>query len=89
MSEYIDVVLTKKGVFCAAPPWVVKAGDLVCLPNLLTGDNEVLEVISVSTDIVDGEHIKQIEQYIGYPLPKITAKYFLSKIEWEESNVHE
>ena len=71
MSKYIDVVLTANGVFCAAPPWVVKVGDLVCLPNALTGKNEALEVVSVATDSVDGEHIKQIESALtdaGYKL---------------------
>ena len=90
MSNYIDVILTKTGVFCAAPPWVVKEGDLVSLQNVLTGKDEVLEVVSVSTDSVDGDHIKQIEKSIGYPLPKITAKYYKSEVEWEdEENVHE
>lgn len=89
MTKYIDVLLTKSGVFCAAPPWVVKEGDLVSLPNLITGKDELLEVVSVSTDSTDGDHVKQIEKYIGYPLPKITGKYFLSKIEWEESDVQE
>jgi hypothetical protein len=83
MSKYIDIVLTANGVFCVAPPWVVKVGDLVCLPNGLTGKDEMLEVVSVSTDGVDGEHIKQIEKYIGYPLPRITAKYLKSEVEWD------
>ena len=83
MSNYIDIVLTKKGVFCAAPPWVVKVGDLVCLEDGL-GESKILEVISVSTDEVDGDHIKQIEKYIGYRLPRITAKYFKSEVEWDE-----
>ena len=88
MSEYIDVVLTANGVFCVAPPWVVKVGDLVCLPNALTGKNEVLDVVSVATDEKGGDHIKMIEKYIGYPLPKITAKYFRSEVEWN-GTVHE
>ena len=89
MSEYIDVLLTKNGVFCAAPPWVVKVGDLVSLPNMATGNDEILEVVSVSTDSVNGDHIKQLEKYIGYSLPKINAKYFKSEVEWEETNVQE
>ena len=88
MSEYIDVVLTANGVFCVAPPWVVKVGDLVCLPDGLTGEPNVLEVVSVSTDEKGGDHIKMIEKYIGYPLPKITAKYFKSEVEWDGA-IHE
>ena len=84
MSNYIDVVLTKDGVFCAAPPWVVKEGDFVSLPNGLTGNNEIAEVIAVSTDEKDGDHIKMVEKYIGYPLPRITAKYLKSEVEWDE-----
>ena len=84
MSEYIDVVLTASGVFCVAPPWTVKVGDLVSLPNATTGKTEILEVIAVSTDEKDGDHIKMVEKYIGYPLPRITAKYFKSEVEWDE-----
>ena len=88
MSEYIDIVLTANGVFCAAPPWVVKVGDMVSLPNALTGENEILEVVSVATDEKGGDHIKLIEKYIGYPLPRITAKYFHSEVEWN-GTIHE
>ena len=79
---YIDVLLTQKGLFCAAPPWVVKVGDYVSLPNALTGENETLEVLAVSTDEVGGNHVTMIEKYIGYPLPRITAKYLKSEVEW-------
>lgn len=84
MTEYIDIVLTANGVFCVAPPWVVNVGDLVSLPNAATGQVEILEVVAVSTDEKDGNHIKMIEKYIGYPLPRITAKYFKSEVEWNE-----
>ena len=85
MRNYIDILLLAKGVFCVAPAWKVHEGDLVGLPNLVTGENEVLEVIAVTTDEVDGEHIKMLEKYIGYPLPKITAKYLKSEVEWDEA----
>lgn len=81
--NYIDVLLTQNGVFCVAPPWVVHEGDLVSLTSALTGKDEVLEVIAVSTDEKDGDHIKMVEKYIGYPLPKINAKYLKSEVEWD------
>ena len=84
MTEYIDIVLTAKGVFCAAPAWVVEEGDLVGLTNVLTGENEILKVIAVTTDSKGGEHINMIEKYIGHPLPRITAKYKKSEIEWRD-----
>lgn len=84
MTQYIDVVLTRSGVFCVAPPWVVKVGDLVCLQSAITGNDELQEVTAVSTDNVDGDHVKMIEKYIGYPLPRITAKYLRSEVEWDE-----
>ena len=82
--NYIDIILTRTGVFCVAPPWVVKEGDLVSLTNTITGKNEVLEVIAVSTDEKDGDHIKMVEKYIGYPLPRINAKYLKSEVWWDE-----
>lgn len=82
--NYIDIVLTQSGVFCAAPPWVVKEGDLITLPNAVTGKDEIQEVIAVSTDETDGDHIKMVEKYIGYPLPRIKAKYLKSEVEWNE-----
>lgn len=83
-TNYIDILLTLTGVFCVAPPWVVKEGDLVSLTNTITGKDEVLEVIAVCTDETDGDHIKMVEKYIGYPLPKIKAKYLRSEVEWNE-----
>ena len=85
MNEYIDILLTKDGIFCAAPSWVVNEGDLICLPDALTGDNKIREVISVATDKADGDHTKLIEKYIGYPLPRITAKFLKSEVEWNET----
>ena len=84
MVKYIDVILTLDGIFCVAPPWVVNEGDLVALPSTLTGKEEIHEVIAVTTDATDGDHINMVEKYIGYPLPKITAKYLKSEVEWDE-----
>ena len=81
--EYIDIVLTQDGVFCVAPPWTVNVGDLVCLPDVLKGTPRILDVISVATDATDGEHIKMLEKFVGYPLPKITAKYLKRGVDWE------
>lgn len=83
MVKYIDVVLTQDGVFCVAPPWKVKEGDLIGLQDALTGKEELKEVIAVSTDDTDGDHIKMVEKYVGYPLPRITAKYSKSEVEWD------
>lgn len=84
MAEYIDIVLTANGVFCVAPPWVVREGSLVGLTNAVTGKTVTLEVAAVSTDEKDGQYIKMIEKYIGYPLPRITATYLRSEVEWDE-----
>ena len=86
--DYIDIVLTQDGMFCVAPPWVIKEGDLVSLPDALSGEERIREVVSVATDSTDGEHIKLIEKYIGFPLPRIKAKYLKSEVEWNEP-VHE
>lgn len=83
MFEYIDVLLTLNGVFCAAPPWKVREGDLICLPNAVTGKDEMMEVVAVSTDRKDSDNVKMLEKFIGYPLPKITAKYEKSEVEWD------
>ena len=87
MAKYIDVLLTKCGVFCAAPPWEGNEGNLVCLPDALTGENKILEVIAVATCAEDSEYVQMLEKYIGYPLPKITAKYSKREMKWEENNV--
>lgn len=81
MASYISVLVTKDGYFCAAPPWSVKEGDYVSLPNI---ENRPHEVISVVTDEKDGDTVKLIEKYIGYPLPKIHAKYHKSEVEWDD-----
>ena len=86
MAEYIDILLTKDGYFCVAPAWVIKEGDLICLPDAVrSGEDKIREVISVATDEKDGDHIKLIEKYIGYPLPKIHAKYNKREVLWNES----
>lgn len=82
--KYIDILLTQNGVFCLAPPWVVKEGDFVYLRDALSGDNKLFEVVSVVTDETDGDFVKMLEKYIGYPLPKINAKFLKSEVEWNE-----
>ena len=82
MDKYIDIVLTLTGVFCVAPPWVIEEGDLVSVPDVLTGKPKMLEVISVATDSVGGDYITQIEKYVGGKLPKIIAKHKKSEVEW-------
>ena len=89
MANYIDIILTKTGTFCVAPPWEVSEGDMVCLKNVLTDEKTVQSVISVVTDKTDGDYIKQIEKYIGCPLPKITEKYKAHPITWREEDVQE
>lgn len=89
MTKYIDILLTKEGYFCVAPPWEVKVGNLVCLPDAVTGKDKILEVVSVVTDDADGDCVKMIETYIGYPLPKITVKYSKKDMEWGENDVVE
>ena len=84
MTKYIDIVLTKDGYLCVAPPWVVKAGDLVSLTSAIAKGDEIHEVASVATDEVDGDFIKMAEQYAGYSLPRIKGKYFKSEVEWDE-----
>lgn len=84
MSKYIDVVLTKNGVFCVAPPWKVEEGDLVSLLDNVAGEVRILEAIAVVTDRADGDYISMVEKYTGYPLPRITAKYRKSEVEWDE-----
>lgn len=86
MGEYITIVLTRKGMFCVAPPWTIKEGDWVELPDALEGNPQMHEVISVATVSIDGEHIKQIEKYVGHKLPKVTARYCKSEVEWDASD---
>ena len=83
MLEFIDIVLTQNGTFCVAPPWVIKEGDYVCLPNFITGKDELQEVISVTTDRTDGDHINMMEKYAGGVLPRITAKYEKTEVFWD------
>lgn len=81
---YVDILLLVNGVFCIAPPWNVHEGDLVCLPDCTTGESKYFEVLSVVTDTVDGDFVKFIEKYIGFSLPKITAKCSKSEVTWDE-----
>ena len=83
MSKYIDIVLTANGRFCLASSWVVNEGDFVNLRNAVTGENEIVEVVAVSTDKLDGAHITMIEKYVGYPLPRITEKYTKTEVKWD------
>lgn len=83
--NYIDILLTKDGYFCVTPAWTVKEGDFICAPNAL-GDNKPREVVAVATDEVGGVHFKMIEKYIGYPLPRITEKYSVQSVFWEDEN---
>ena len=86
MKEYIDILLTSDGFFCAAPPWSVKEGDWISFPAAITGGSEMHKVISVATDAVDGEFLTMIKRHIGYPLPEITAKYCKSEVNWDAVN---
>lgn len=88
MTQYIDILLTTDGYLCVAPPWQVKAGDLVGLPNAVTGKDELHEVAATATDEADGEFIKMTEKFTCHPLPRIKAKYFKREVEWNEP-VHE
>lgn len=82
--NYMDILLTLDGYFCVAPAWLVNEGDYICAPNGLD-DNKPREVISVVTDKDDGSYAKMIEKYIGYPLPRITAKYTKVEVKWDVS----
>ena len=86
MIEYIGIVLTIDGQFCVAPPWAVNEGDLISLPDALSGKREIREVISVVTDSTDGEYIGMLEKYTGCPLPRITAKFTKSEVEWDAAD---
>lgn len=83
MRKFISIVLTEDGYFCAAPFNSVIEGDLVRLEDNVCGKNPK-KVIAVTTDFVDGEHTVQIEKYIGYPLPRITERYSLRELSWED-----
>lgn len=82
--DYISILLTQDGMFCLAPAWTVTAGDIVSLPDLLSGGDKRSEVISVVTVRQGHDFITMLEKYIGFPLPKITAKYRKSEVEWDE-----
>ena len=82
MADYIDIVATKDGYFCAAPAWEIKEGDLISIPAML--NDKPHEVMSVATDSIDGPFIKMIEKYIGYPLPRVGVKYHKSEVVWND-----
>ena len=86
---YIDILLTKDGYFCIAPAWEVKEGHLVSLFDVVSGTDKIHEVVSVVTDSTDGDYLKMMEKYIGYPLPRITARYLKSEVVWNETPVLE
>jgi hypothetical protein len=83
MSKYVDIVLTTAGEFCAAPPWTVQEGDLVSLQNTLSGKDELREVACCLTAEPDGEFANMIEKYIGFPLPKVNARFKRSEVAWD------
>ncbi len=83
MTQFIGVLLTKDGYFCVSPAWDVKEGDLVGL-TALSGEVKVREVSSVVIDEKGGQYLAMIEKYIGYPLPRITAKYQKNEVIWDE-----
>ena len=89
MIKYIDIVLTLDGIFCVAPPWVVKEGDLISLQDVLTGEPSVHEAISVVTDSVDGDIIAMMEKYVGHQLPKVVGTYRSKEVIWDEECVQE
>ena len=89
MTKYIDIIALESGAFCVAPPWTVTEGDYVGIPNVISGEMEVHEVISVATDAENGDFVKMIEKYIGFQLPRAEKKFHKSTIEWGDDDVHE
>ena len=87
MAKYIDVLLLENGVFCKAPSHTVYEGDLVSLPDVLTGKPTIHKVIATAFSSPDGEIVKMVEKYIGFELPPITQKFTASEVEWNV--VHE
>lgn len=83
MRKFISIVLTEDGHFCAAPFNSVTEGDFVSMEDNVCGKNPK-KVLSVTTDFADGEHTMQIEKYIGYPLPRITERYAMHTLNWED-----
>ena len=84
MAKYVGVLLTHGGYFCISPAWDVKEGDLVGLPDVLSGGAKAREVLSVVIDEEGGQYIEMMEKYIGYPLPRITAIYRKSEVVWND-----
>lgn len=82
MSKFIDVLLLENGVFCKAPSSTVDEGDLVSLPDVLTGKPVIRKVIATAFSSPDGEIVKMVEKYIGFELPKITASFREHDVFW-------
>ena len=82
--KYIDILLLSNGIFCMAPAWSIREGDLVGLPDFVSGCNKVLEVVSVVTDKEDGKFTKMVKRYVGGELPKVTQRYKQSDVLWED-----
>ena len=82
MANYIDILVTKDGYFCSAPPWEVKEGDLVYIAHEKNGASH--EVLSVATVSTDSDVVTLVEAYIGVPLPRIAAKYHKSEVVWND-----
>jgi hypothetical protein len=59
---------------------------LVGLPDALSGEVKVREVSSVVIDEKNGQYLAMLEKYIGYPLPRITARYHKSEVVWDVSD---
>lgn len=91
MSKFIDVLLLENGVFCKAPSSTVDEGDLVSLPDALTGKPVIRKVIATAFSSPDGEIVKMVEKYIGFELPKVTESYRARDVLWgdEKDVVHE
>lgn len=84
MAKYIEVLLLENGVFCKAPSCAVNEGDLVGMPDVLTGGQAIRKVIATAFVSSDSDTVKMIEKYIGYELPPITQKFTASEVDWNE-----
>ena len=86
MIEYIDILLLENGSFCKAPLSNICEGDLVCITDVITGENKALKVLAVATDTICGDTTRMIEKYIGYELPKITRRFKAHDVVWGDEN---
>ena len=82
--KYIEIVLLESGLFCIAPAWSVNEGDYVGVVNPVTGAEEMKKVIATATDSVDGEYITMLKAYVGENLYRVSNKYRLSTLHWED-----